>query len=466
MNGIVFPRLSTGLLVGLAVVCASVGFSAEEGDQGEQILAATLSGRSLADLPQSSPCDIVVKFDPNVPEEVRVGILGESGCSLLRSCQSGDFHLARIPLWDTPEQTVERLQACGEVEYAEANGYAYSTFVPSEPLYSLQWNLYNPANGGIRMQDAWDVERGDPNVIVAVLDTGVAYEDSGRFKLAPDLTGVSFVPGHNFVDDDSHPNDDHGHGTHIAGTIAQSTDNGLGVAGIAFGCSIMPVKVMDANGTGDHFAIAAGIHFAVENGARVLNLSFGSSGDSRTLRNAVAWAYQQGATIVCSAGNDFRNGNPRIYPAAYDDYCIAVGAIRYDLRRAPYSSTGSYVDVVAPGGDAQVDQNGDGYADGILQQTFSQEPGNFAYWFLQGTSMATPHVSGLAALLISRGVTRPDKVAQAIKTTARDLGPTGWDPEYGWGLIDASAALALPVEDDPGDGHIVSLRDLIANEGR
>jgi serine protease len=464
MNGIAFSWLVKSLLLGLAVVQASVGHSAGAVEEGPEIMVAPQSGRSLAELPQSSPCDIIVRFGPEVPEEVKGEILGEHGCLLLRSCVSGDFHLARIPLWDSPEQAAERLQACDEVEYAEANGYAYSTFVPSDPLYSLQWNLHNPVNGGIQMQDAWDIEQGDPNVIVAVLDTGIAYEDFGRFRLASDLADVSFVPGYDFVNDDSHPNDDHGHGTHIAGTIAQSTNNGLGVAGIAFGCSVMPVKVLDDDGTGGHFAIAAGIHFAVENGAKVLNLSFGSSRDSRTLRNAVAWAHQQGATVVCAAGNDFRNGNPRIYPAAYEEHCIAVGATRFDRTRAPYSSTGSYVDVVAPGGDTRVDQNNDGYADGILQQTFSQEPGNFAYWFLQGTSMATPHVSGLAALLISRGVTHPDRVAEIIKTTARDLGPAGWDPEYGWGMIDASAALALAIREDPDDGHTVSLDDLIASE--
>lgn len=462
MKGTGFPRLVKGLVISLAVVQASIGHSAGSLDEGAELMVATESGRSLAGLSEASPCDIIVKFDPHVPEEVRREILWESGCSLVRSCKSGDLHLARIPLWDSPGQAVERLQACGEVEYAEANGYAYSTFVPNDPLHSFQWSLENSVNGGIRMHDAWDLAQGDPNVIVAVLDTGAAYEDSGRFRLAPDLAGVSFVPGYDFVSDDSHPNDDHGHGTHIAGTIAQSTDNSLGVAGIAFGCSIMPVKVLDDEGTGDHFAIAEGIYFAVENDAKVLNLSFGSSVDSRTLRNAVAWAYRQGATVVCAAGNDFRNGNPPIYPAAYEEHCIAVGATRFDLRRAAYSSTGFYVDVAAPGGDTSADQNGDGYADGIVQQTFSEEPGNFAYWFLQGTSMATPHVSGLAALLVSRGVVRPDKVAQAIEATARDLGPAGWDAEYGWGLIDASAALAYRVEGDLNDDHIVGAGDLAA----
>jgi serine protease len=446
------------LAVSFLIRSAVVGGTVPDGSHEETIQAAPESGRSLVELPQSSPCDIVVAFEPNVPDEVKADILLENGCMLLRSCRSGDLHLARVPLGESPEQTVARLHACADVNYAEANGYVYSTFVPNDPLHSLQWNLQNAVNGGMRMEKAWDVAQGDPNVIVAVLDTGVAYEDFGRYRIAPDLAGASFVPGYDFVNDDSHPNDDQGHGTHIAGTIVQSTNNGLGVAGVAFGCSIMPVKVMDSEGSGDHFAVAEGIRFAVKHGAKVVNMSFGSTLDTRTLRDAVAWAYGQGVTVVCAAGNDFRNGNPTIYPGGYDAYCIAVGATRFDLRRAPYSSAGSYVDVVAPGGDTQLDQNNDGYADGILQQSFSGNPVNFAYWFMQGTSMATPHVSGLAALLISHGVVRPDQVAQAIEATARDLGPAGWDPEYGWGFIDAEAALAYPLAGQGPAGDAAEVR--------
>jgi serine protease len=248
----------------------------------------------------------------------------------------------------------------------------------------------------------------------------------------------------------------------VAGTIAQSTNNGIGVAGIAFRCSIMPVKALDEQGVGGAFTLARGILFAVEHGARVINLSVGSPASSRTLHDAVKTAYQRGVTVVAAAGNDYARRNRPSYPAADQDYCIGVGAVRFDLTRAPYSNTGSYVFVVAPGGDVRVDQNRDGYPDGILQQTFKTDPNSFAYWFFQGTSMAAPHVSGLAALLASHGVARPDKIREALQRTARDLGPPGWDAEYGWGLIDAYAALASRVPGDRSGDNVVDDQDLAA----
>ena len=417
------------------------------------------SGRRGTGLCESSPYDIILKFEPDTSGELRAEILGANQCWVVRSCDLGDFQLVRIPQGATPARMIERFQQYPEVVYAEPDYYVSTTFVPDDEFYAFQWNLYNDVTEGIRMPAAWDIQRGDPNVIVAVLDTGVAYEDFGVFKQAPDLADTPFVPGFDFVNEDAHPNDDHGHGTHVTGTIAQSTDNGLGVAGVAFGCSIMPVKVLDDRGSGDHFTVARGILFAVDHGASIINMSLGAPGDSRTLRDAVAQAYRRGVTVVCAAGNDFLDGNPVIYPAAYDDFCIAVGAIRYDLARAPYSSTGAYVAVVAPGGDVRVDQNGDGFGDGILQQTFAVEPNAFAYWFLQGTSMAAPHVSGLAALLASGRLSQPDSIREAIEQTARDLGPLGWDQEYGWGMIDARAALEYRITGDLDADNMAAVWD-------
>ncbi|MDI6591946.1 MAG: S8 family serine peptidase, partial [Patescibacteria group bacterium] len=188
--------------------------------------------------------------------------------------------------------------------------------------------------------------------------------------------------------------------------------------------------------------VAKGIRFAADNGAKVINLSLGGTSDSATLKNAVAYAYRKGVTVVAACGND--NGAKCLYPAAYDDYVIAVGATQYDETKAPYSNYGPSLDIVAPGGNNDLDQNGDGYADGVLQQTFRSSFAvcDFAYYFFQGTSMATPHVSGVAALLIANGnATTPDEVRAALQETAEDLGTAGRDDTFGYGLVDAYAAL-------------------------
>jgi serine protease len=168
-------------------------------------------------------------------------------------------------------------------------------------------------------------------------------------------------------------------------------------------------------------------------------MSLGGGSPAQILEDAVAYAYNHGVTVVAACGND--DAPSCDYPAAYNSYVIAVGATQYDVTRAPYSSYGTGLDVVAPGGNTGLDQNGDGDADGVLQQTFSDTPVDWAYWYFQGTSMATPHVSGIAALLVSTGVAEPDSIREALQNTARDLGTAGWDTQYGWGLVDARAAV-------------------------
>lgn len=462
MNGHAFSNR----LLGVSLVIVVARHAAMQGEvnaaAADEVKVNFDSGRSLVGLPEWSPDTIIVKFDPNLPQQVRLNIMENHQCAIRRSCNSGDFHLVAILSGETPRQVVEKFGTLEGIEYAELNYYAYSTFVPNDPLYPLQWHLDSVGMRGIHMVDAWSVQRGRPDVIVAVLDTGVAFEDYDAFKQASDLVDTPFVPGYDFVDEDDHPNDDQGHGTHVTGTIAQSTNNGTGVAGVAFGCSIMPVKILDHEGLGTYFNIARGILFAVENGASVINMSFAGRGDSKILRDAVAAAYEQGVTCVCAGGNDYVFGSPVSYPAGYDEFCIGVAAVRYDRGHSWYSTAGTYIDVAAPGGDLSVDQNGDGLRDGVLQQTFLNDPNDFAYWFFQGTSMATPHVSGLAALLVARGVTRPDKIAAAIENTAEDLGPAGWDQEYGWGIINAKAALAYRVLGDSGADNVVDAGDLMA----
>lgn len=329
-----------------------------------------------------------------------------------------------------------------DVEYAEPNYIAHALMLPNDTYYGRQWNLYNPVYGGIQMEKAWDVSQGATSVVVAVIDTGIAYENYGAYCQAPDLAQTIFVQGYDFVNNDAHPNDDDNHGTHVAGTIAQSTNNNLGVAGIAFRTSLMPIKVLDGKGSGTYANVARGIRYAADHGAKVINLSLGGGSDSQAIRDAVAYAFNKGVTIVAACGNG--NASNCNYPAAYDDYVIAVGATQYDQKKAPYSNYGSSLDLMAPGGNTGVDQNGDGYGDGIIQQTFFSGANvcGFGYYFKQGTSMAAPHVSGVAALLMAKGnATTPDEIRTALQTTAEDLGAAGRDNVYGYGLVDAAKAL-------------------------
>jgi serine protease len=403
------------------------------------------------------PGEIIVKFKPGVTEDEMNKLNSRHSSSLIYTSPFAGFRRLRIPPGRTVAEMVELYKRNPNVQNAEANYYAYALTVPNDTYYQYQWNMDNPVYGGIHMEQAWDIQTGSSGVVVAVVDTGIAYENytkrsTKKYYRAPDLAGTVFVAGYDFVESDNHPNDDNGHGTHVTGTIAQTTNNGTGCAGIAFNTAIMPVKVLDKNGSGTYADVADGIMFAANNGAKVINLSLGGSSPSDTLKNAVQYAYEKGVTVIAAAGND--SAETVSYPAAYDAFVIAVGATRYDETVSDYSSyysntadvvIGRYVDITAPGGDLNVDQNGDGYGDGILQNTFNPQTKNtsdFGYWFFEGTSMAAPHVSGVAALLIAQGVAvTPGEVRAALQETAEDKGPSGWDPEYGWGIVNAYAAL-------------------------
>lgn len=391
--------------------------------------------------------EMIVKFKPGVAPAAVAAMNQAQGAAAIYHSPFAGFDRLRLPPGRSVAEAVAAYRQNPNVEYAEPNYIRRALMVPNDPFYPYQWHMRQ-----INVEPAWDISTGS-GVVVAVVDTGIAYEDYYEllhgtlptyYYRAPDLAATSFVAGYDFINTDTHPNDDNAHGTHVAGTIAQSTNNALGVAGVAFGASLMPVKVLDLLGTGTDVEVADGIWFAADHGAKVINLSLGGPESSSTLQNAVKHAYEAGATVVCAAGNEGNGQNRPSYPAAYDAYCIAVGATRYDETRAYYSNYGSYLDLAAPGGDLSVDQNHDGYGDGVLQNTFNpntRDTANFGYWFFTGTSMATPHVSGVAALLIADGVTAPDAVRQALEGTARDKGAAGWDPEYGWGIVDAYAAL-------------------------
>ena len=428
-------------------------------------------GPDLPDGVEYVPGELIVEFKPGVSNEKIASINSRHGTSVKYTSPYAGFKILHIPKGKTVPEMVEKYNRNPNVEYAVVNSIAHAFMTPNDPLYSYQWHLddssssnpYGGTNGGgINIEPAWNISDGT-GVVIAVLDTGVAYENYGFwYRKAPDLANTHFVAGYDFVNNDAHPNDDNAHGTHVAGTIAQSTNNNLGVAGVAFNCSIMPVKVLNKEGSGTLGQLVDGIYFATNNSADVISMSLGwppGYDPGQPLKDALDYAHNSGVTIVCASGNDA--ASQVSYPAAYEK-CIAVGATRYDETRASYSNYGSALDIMAPGGDLSVDQNGDGYGDGVLQNTFNpntKNPRDFGYWFFSGTSMATPHVSGVAALLIANGVTGPDNVRDALLSTAEDKGPAGWDSEYGRGIVDAYAALNYasapnePPTSDAGGPH-------------
>jgi len=319
-----------------------------------------------------------------------------------------------------------------DVEAVEPNYYASAMYIPNDPYYKYQWHL-----DMIGMSKAWDFPPGK-EVIVAVIDTGIAFEKYGSSFAVEDLGESQFVKPYNFVAGNTHANDDHGHGTHVAGTIAQLTNNGVGVAGVAPFVKLMPLKVLNSQGYGTYGAIAAAIRYAADNGASVINMSLGGPFPSFVLHKAIQYAKEKGVVIVCAAGNSGRSGLS--YPAAYSE-CISVSAVRYDRTLSWYSSYGKGLTIAAPGGDMNVDQNGDGLMDGVLQNTLNpQDPSKQGYFLFQGTSMATPHVAAAAALLKAQGIEDPNKVQEYLQSSAAKI-EGGSADKYGAGVLDVNAAL-------------------------
>lgn len=359
--------------------------------------------------------EIIVCFMPDTPPKVIRDLVKRYDARIKRHNPALGTYLLRLDR-GTADEVLPLLLTEPQVEWAELNFLITGELIPNDPDYADPTKVYAPQQ--IRAPEGWDVTTGSSAVVVAVVDSGISLTH-------PEFAG-RLLPGYDFVNEDNNPTDDHGHGTHVAGILAAAMNNGLGSTGIAPQVSLLPVKVLNLNNVGTWADIADGITYAADQGAHIINLSLGGPVYSQALENAIVYAAGRGAVIVTAAGNVF-SSNP-FYPAYFPE-TIAVSATDANDAIWPYSNFGQAIDVAAPGVNiwSTLWKNGEG-------DTFG---------FMTGTSMAAPHVSGLAALLLT---VRPDftraDVQALIQRTALDLGASGWDPYYGFGRVDMAAALA------------------------
>lgn len=429
-------------------------------------LAVMLAAAPASLAANYAPGEVLVNYEPGAD---RAGIQRELGLRGVQTLPGGTRRLqadGTLPL----AEVIGGLRARRHVEYAVPNYRARATdFLPNDPgigglgqWHELQWNF--AGEFGVNAPRAWELARaadadGGRGIVVAVLDTGVAYANRGRYRRAPDLHSRRFVRGYDFVDEDRFPNDENGHGTHVTGTIAQRTNNAIGLTGLAYGVKIMPVRVLDFQGAGDASAIARAVRFAARNGAHVINLSLEFDAGVRASQipdivRAIRYARGKGSVIVAASGNA---GNSAVAYPARASHVISVGAVTVHGCQAEYSNTGRGLDVVAPGGGTDAPNKDNAWDQAhcdasrtgpdIYQQTFTTSPRSFGLPDgYQGTSMAAPHVSATAALILATGRLRrgnpaPTAVESRLEETARDLGTPGYDRRYGHGLIDAAAAI-------------------------
>ncbi len=441
--------------LGLAICCLALATI------GAPAAGANLPGRFVSN-------EVLVRYAPAMSAQARVArSRAGGGDATAPRAHTTVLHLAPGV---SVASALRRLRGQRGVIWAVPDYVAHvsGTWIPNDAgigdtpggWQQLQWNFDGPF--GVNAPEAWsnvaaDGAAGGKGVIVAVLDTGVAYANHGEFLRSPDFSPYEFVQGYDFVARNPFPEDRNGHGTFVAGTIAEATNNHVGVTGLAFAARIMPVRVLDTQGEGEASTIAEGVRFAVNHGARVINLSLEFSPDITAsdipeLIEALRYAHRKGVLVVAAAGNE---GHSAIaYPARAPDV-VAVGATTEHGCLADYSNEGTGLTLVAPGGGADANLPGDPncHPEGspgrsIYQETFTGAsvrrfglPSGY-----EGTSMAAPHVAATAALIIASGVVgrhpTPAQITARLRATARKLGGGGDEDLYGAGLVDAGAATA------------------------
>jgi thermitase len=337
---------------------------------------------------------IIVKFKEDVCEETQLKIHHKYKCTILDHNKELDFQVLHSKRdINTLIKIYNKLE---EVEYAEPNHMLKAFYTPNDPFFAYQ---YGPQK--VQAPDAWDVTTSNGNIKIAIIDTGVQLNH-------PELA-IKLWPGYNFVEGNLNPNDGNGHGTHVAGIAGALTENSLGIAGIAPSASIIPVRALDNSGNGTLSNIANAITYSTNAGAKVINLSLGSSQGSITLENAINHAWNQGVVIVAAAGNEA--SNTLTYPAAYQNV-IAVASTDINDQKSDFSNYGTWVEVSAPGSTILSTYTGSYYA------------------YLSGTSMACPHVAGLAALLAAQGKNNV-QIKNTILSTCDPVPGTGLYWTYG-----------------------------------
>jgi thermitase len=381
-------------------------------------VAAAPGAAAIPPLPvESLPCVTPALAERTVLVRSAAGVEPPVDARVVGELPALGVHVLVLPTAARAVEASRRLTSTPGVTWAQVDSRVTAMRTPNDPMLMRQWAVQ-----AVHAPAAWGLETGRRNhVLAAVLDTGVD-------TVHPDLIGHVRAGG-DFIDGDSDPSDAHFHGTAVAGVLAASTNNHLGVAGITWGATLLAERVLGADGSGTMCTVSAGIIDAVDAGAQVLNLSLGGPGDGcpLILQEALSYAHDHGALVVVAAGNDGAKGNPVDYPAGCDG-AFAVGATDYQDRVASFSEHGPQVDISAPGVD--------------MLTTYRNKKGVAGYEYLSGTSMSAPMVSGAAALLLSRHPDwTPDEVRARLVSTARDLGPHGRDDRYGAGRLDVGRAL-------------------------
>lgn len=359
---------------------------------------------------------ILVRFNPTSPQGKIQNLLQEADATIVSDISNLGVFILDIPKGEV-ESTIRELRRRPEILLAEPNYYVYADdIIPSDPGFGSQYGLIN-----IRAPQGWDLSTGATWVTIAVIDTGV---DLSHPELA-----YKTIQGYDFVNNDDVPQDDNGHGTHVAGIAAAASNNGVGITGVSWGANIMPLKVLNSAGNGTYADVASAIVWATDHGAQVINMSLGGSFPSSVLEDAVNYAYARGMVQVAAAGNS--GSGTVLYPAHYAPV-IAVAATDNFNSHAGFSNYGPEVDLAAPG---------------VL--IYSLYPGG-GYGYRSGTSMAAPFVAGLASILIGLpGNYDAGFVENQMESTALDLGAAGWDVYYGAGLIQMDAAIQLATPPTP-----------------